>query len=153
VNSADQVGVIEAAISQLQQRAQPRGPAWRERGDQGEFRDLALTDSGPAGAFHPCSRLRPKRRKIFERMLQRRFRVLRGVGKKLLQLLGLVFDGLVLLRFRQCLRSHDCLLLRVIAWCCYWLNPPCRGRPPLALIGPACAAGASEARQIAPNCC
>src|SRR6516165_10570970 len=52
VDGANPVRVIEVAVPQLQQRAQPRGPARCERGDQSQFRDLALTASGPTGAFH-----------------------------------------------------------------------------------------------------
>jgi hypothetical protein len=44
---------------------------------------------------------------------------LRRVGVKLSQLLDLVFDGLVLLRSGQCLRSHGCILLSIA--CLRWL--------------------------------
>src|SRR5262245_27725400 len=60
MDSADQVRVIEATITQTQQSAQPRGPAWCEWANQGEFRDFTLTESGPTGAFHPRSWLRRK---------------------------------------------------------------------------------------------
>jgi hypothetical protein len=64
----------------------------------------------PASAFHPRSWLRHRRRQVFERVLQRRFRELRRVGVKLSQLLDLLLDGLVLFRLRSdpylCLRCH-----------------------------------------------
>src|SRR5262245_5080764 len=53
VDGADPVRVVKVAVPQLQQGAQSGGPAWCERGDHGQLRDLALTAAGPASAFHP----------------------------------------------------------------------------------------------------
>src|SRR5215831_12562510 len=53
VDGANPVRVVEVAVPRLQHGAQPRGSATRERGDQRQLRDLALTAAGPTGAFHP----------------------------------------------------------------------------------------------------
>src|SRR5215469_10963746 len=53
VDCANSIRVVKVAVPQLQQGAQSGGPAWCDRGDHGQFRDLALTAAGPTGAFHP----------------------------------------------------------------------------------------------------
>src|SRR5262249_18773496 len=112
VDGANLVGVVEAAISQFQQGAEPRGASRSERGEQGQFRDLALTESGATGAFHPRPRGRPERGQVFDRILQRLSRVLRSFGKELPQLLDPLLNSLVLAWLGRCLSSHGAVSLR-----------------------------------------
>src|SRR6185369_15467246 len=105
---ADCITAAEVTFQRLQQSAESLRSTFCERNDSSELGDFALTRADTTGVL--CSRRRCELSfELGQTSLERRSAQFGRIGVKLTQLLNLLVDDCIALRFGRCLclRCHD----------------------------------------------